>query len=375
MALGDSYTIGTGLVDVAQNFPSLLAKRLSDEIGIDVALVNLGVNGYTTADLIREELPVARGLRPELVTILIGANDVVQGSDEAAYRTRLVETYDALLQLGATAKRVLAVSIPDFSAVPGAASFGSPSDLRARIEGFNAVAQSEAASRGFGYVDITTVSREANHGDDWLASDNLHPGPAQHRAIADHIWGAAQARWGPVQWTRWSDTARRVTSVAANEAETRHDAYIGTEHLLLGLLRDPEGAAAPVLSHRRVTCQRVRRLLDRTLGGPDKRPVPTSKTIPTSRVKRVLRIAGGEASTGGAALVGTEHILLALIIEGDGIAAHILSEHGLTLANTRAELDRFQHPDAATHDEAPKRGWAAAIGRRLNRIRRAPRTP
>jgi acyl-CoA thioesterase I len=188
VALGDSYTIGTGLRDVAQNFPSLLARRIRAEIGIDVAVVNLGVNGYTAADLIREELPVARGLRPDLVSILIGANDVVQGSSAAAYRTRLVEIYVALAQLAVIAKKVLAISIPDFSAVPGAARFGSPSDLWERIDAFNGIAQAEALSRGLRYVDITGVGREDNHGDDWLASDKLHPGAAQHQAIADRIW-------------------------------------------------------------------------------------------------------------------------------------------------------------------------------------------
>ncbi len=188
MALGDSYTIGTGLKDSTQNFPSLLAKRLTGEMGVDVALVNLGVNGYTTTDLIREELPVARGLRPELATILIGANDVVQGSDEAAYRTRLAEIYDALTAIGLAGNRVLALSIPDFSGLPGAAPFGTAIELRARIDSFNEVARDEAASRGFQYEDITAVSREDNLGDDWLAADGLHPGPAQHRAIADHLW-------------------------------------------------------------------------------------------------------------------------------------------------------------------------------------------
>ncbi|TMC42824.1 MAG: SGNH/GDSL hydrolase family protein [Chloroflexi bacterium] len=184
LALGDSYTIGTGLLDVAQNFPSLLAKRLTNETGIDVILINLGVNGYTTTDLIREELPVARSARPELVTILIGANDVVQGSDDATYRERLSRIYEI--------ERVLAVSIPDFSPLPGAAPFGSASYLRVRIDAFNAIAQSEAASRAFPYVDITAISREGNHGDGWLADDGLHPGPAQHQAISDRIWETAR---------------------------------------------------------------------------------------------------------------------------------------------------------------------------------------
>jgi len=188
VALGDSYTIGTGLADESQNFPSLLARKLREESGIEVALVNLGVNGYTTSDLIREELPVARGLRPELVTILIGANDLVQGSNESTYRIRLVSIYDALGSMGSPARRVLALSIPDFSGLPGAAPFGSARELRSRIDAFNGVAQSEAASRDFRYIDITAISRQAGDTNGWVAADGLHPGPAQHRAIADQLW-------------------------------------------------------------------------------------------------------------------------------------------------------------------------------------------
>jgi acyl-CoA thioesterase-1 len=188
VALGDSYTIGTGLEDESQNFPTLLARRIIDETGVDVALANLGVNGYTTTDLIREELPVARRIRPGLVTVLIGANDVVQGSSEPTYRSRLVEIYDALVALDLPATRVLAISTPDFSALPGAAPFGTPRDLRARIDAFNRIAQSEAADRGFHHADISAISREDSRGRDWLAADGLHPGPAQHRAIADQLW-------------------------------------------------------------------------------------------------------------------------------------------------------------------------------------------
>jgi lysophospholipase L1-like esterase len=202
LALGDSYTIGTGLEDEAQNFPSLLARRLKAETGFDVALVNLGVNGYTTTDLIREELPVARSQRPELVTILIGANDVVQGSDEVTYREKLNRIYAAIMKLGLPAQRVLAISIPDFSPLPGAAPFGSPSELRARIDAFNDVARTEAASRGFRYADITEISRRANRGSDWLAADGLHPGPAQHRAFAGHLWEVAGRAWNSVRGIR-----------------------------------------------------------------------------------------------------------------------------------------------------------------------------
>ncbi len=195
VALGDSYTIGTGLSDEAQNFPSLLARRLREETGIDVALVNLGVNGYTTTDLIREELPVARSARPELVSILIGANDVVQGSDDATYGARLNQIYGDITQLALTADRVVAISIPDFSPLPGAGPFGTPTHLRARIDAFNNVAKPEAASHGFRYAEITSISRQGNPGDGWLADDGLHPGPAQHRAFADRIWQVVAPAW------------------------------------------------------------------------------------------------------------------------------------------------------------------------------------
>jgi lysophospholipase L1-like esterase len=199
LALGDSYTIGTGLEDEAQNFPTLLTRRLTEATGFEVALMNLGVNGYTTTDLIREELPVARRARPELVSILIGANDIVQGSDEATYRSRLTEIYDALKDLRVPAERVLAVSVPDFSPLAGGAPFGSPSYLRARIDAFNDVAQKEAGSRRFLFADVTVISRETNRGEGWLAGDGLHPGPTQHRAFADHLWTVAGPSWASVR--------------------------------------------------------------------------------------------------------------------------------------------------------------------------------
>ena len=192
LALGDSYTIGTGLETGDQNFPSLLARRLTKKTGIDVALVNLGVNGYATADLIREELPVARAWSPEAVTVLIGANDIVQGSDEASYRRRLQQIYTTIRELGLPANRVLSISTPDFSGLPGAAPFGR---LRARVDAFNRIVRLESEATGFHFADITSISRERDRGSGWLAADGLHPGPVQHRAIADHLWDVVGVGW------------------------------------------------------------------------------------------------------------------------------------------------------------------------------------
>jgi len=188
LALGDSYTIGTGLEQEGQNFPSLLATRLTEATGIDVAVVNLGVNGYTTADLIREELPVARASSPAIAT----------GSDEASYRRRLQAIYAAVGELGLQANRVLSISTPDFSGLPGAAPFGTAGQLRARVDAFNRIAQTEADSRGFHFADISGLSRERDRGDGWLAADGLHPGPWQHRAIADYLWEIVGGEWARI---------------------------------------------------------------------------------------------------------------------------------------------------------------------------------
>jgi lysophospholipase L1-like esterase len=335
VALGDSYTIGTGLKDESQNFPSLLARRITEETGIPVAVTNLGVNGYTTTDLIRSELSVARDLHPELATILIGANDIVQGSDEASYRTRLAEIYDALTTMGLAHKRVLAMSIPDFSPLPGATPFGSADELRARIDAFNGVAQSEAAARRFRYEDISGLSREHRDGHDWLATDGLHPGPAQHQAFADRIYNAAPARG--VAFDRWSNPAKRVLSRAKEEAETLNHAYIGTEHLLLALLKDTDGAGGKLLSDWQISYSKVRNVISRVLGKPRQDPLPTT-IIPTTRVRTVLRIASQEANSLGAESVGSEHILLALALEGEGIAGHVLSDMGVTPTRIRTAI-------------------------------------
>jgi lysophospholipase L1-like esterase len=364
VALGDSYTIGTGLEDESQNFPSLLARRIKQETGVGVALTNLGVNGYTATDLIREELPVAGRLRPEIITILIGANDVVQRSGEAAYKSRLTEIYDALELFGLAAERVLVVSIPDFSALPGAAPFGTASDLRARIDVFNRIAQSEAASHRFGYVDITVFSEDAFSSADWLANDNLHPGPAQHQVIADRIWEAAAA-WHSVPWDRWSDTAERMLERASGEAEALHHHYIGTEHLLLALLRGTDDAGSRILKGHRMTYRGVRRIVDDVVGKSHEADRIRSKVIPTTRVRKVLRIATREAGISGAASIGTEHILLALMIEGEGIAAHVLSDFGLTPRLIRIGIDRLQQSPG--HVGQSQGVWSRLVARVLGK--------
>lgn len=192
LALGDSYTIGTGARTPARAFPALLVPRLEAFLGRPVQLSNPAVNGYTTVDLIRKELPLLR-LRPHLVSVLIGANEVAQGWPLSRYRQNLATIYDAVLAAGVPRLAVLAVSVPDWSATPVATQFGAPAAIRAQLEAVNAAARREADGRGLLFADVVPLSRRSEPG--WLSGDGLHPSEAQYAAWAETIWTAQGERW------------------------------------------------------------------------------------------------------------------------------------------------------------------------------------
>lgn len=176
LALGDSYTAGTGATDAAHAWPSIVAARLGAE------LTNPAVNGYTTEDLIRDELPLVDQLEPNLVTVLIGVNDLVQGRSVEAYRVSLSTIYDAVARAS-----VVAVSIPSWSYVPAAADFGGGARVDRLTHLFNAMARTLAEERGFAWVDLGPVSTSGIGAPGWIAADQLHPGDAQYAAWADEV--------------------------------------------------------------------------------------------------------------------------------------------------------------------------------------------
>ncbi len=184
LALGDSYTIGTGASDQAHAWPSVLAARLG------FRLTNAGVNGYTTEDLIRHELPLHRALRPSIVTVLIGVNDLVQGRSPEAYGQSLRTIYSEIV----VGSNVFAISIPTWSYVPAAASFGGSERVEQLTMTFNGVAREEAAKLGIIWIDLGPVSTSQIGTRDWVASDGLHPGDAQYAAWAGVIRQAVEAR-------------------------------------------------------------------------------------------------------------------------------------------------------------------------------------
>jgi lysophospholipase L1-like esterase len=179
VALGDSYTIGTS-VSTAESWPSQLVGRVP---GLQL-VANLGVNGYTSADVIQDEVPALPGLRPEFVTLLIGVNDVVQGVAEASYLANVEEILDAILAL-VPADRLLCVATPDYTVTPQGSAFGSP-DQRAGIERVNQILAQACARRGVQFVaEIFEISKGAASDRSLVARDGLHPSGAQYALWVD----------------------------------------------------------------------------------------------------------------------------------------------------------------------------------------------
>ena len=198
LALGDSYTIGTGASHESRNFPSLLAVHVQETTRREVEVVNPAVNGFTTIDLLAKELGYITDLKPDLVSVLIGVNDLVQGRRAQQYRESLIEIYDAIAATQLPAGRVAAISIPNWSVVPAAREYGDPARVRSITEQFNAVARQEAEARSFLWVDLTEVSTRATGSTGWIAADDLHPGDAQYAAWAEEIWSHLRDSWSSV---------------------------------------------------------------------------------------------------------------------------------------------------------------------------------
>jgi Clp amino terminal domain, pathogenicity island component len=125
---------------------------------------------------------------------------------------------------------------------------------------------------------------------------------------------------------RFTDPAKAVLSHAQEEAERSGHSYIGTEHLLLGLLRVADGVAARALASLGVEEGQVRTTIASVLGRNER--IALQQIIPTSRVKKVIEISFAEAQRGARGHVGTGQLLIGLAIEGEGIAAHVLRDLG-----------------------------------------------
>ncbi len=162
---------------------------------------------------------------------------------------------------------------------------------------------------------------------------------------------------------RFTDRARSVVVLAQEEARLLNHNYIGTEHLLLGLIREAEGIAAKALTALGIELDTVRERVEEIVGRGTSEP---SGHIPfTPRAKKVLELSLREALQLGHNYIGTEHILLGLIREGEGVAAHVLVQLGADLPRVRQQVIQLLHgPGGGMEATAGSGSLSRLTGRR-----------
>jgi len=147
------------------------------------------------------------------------------------------------------------------------------------------------------------------------------------------------------RFEKFSERARRVLTLAQEEAQHLNHNYIGTEHILLGLVREEDGVAAKVLVNLGAGLGKVRSAVEFIIGRGEK--PGTGEIGLTPRAKRVIELAIDEARHLGHNYIGTEHLLLGLLREGEGVAAGVLDSLGITLERARAETIRVLSQDTS----------------------------
>jgi ATP-dependent Clp protease ATP-binding subunit ClpC len=137
------------------------------------------------------------------------------------------------------------------------------------------------------------------------------------------------------RFDKFTERARKVLSLAQEEAQRFQHNYIGTEHLLLGLVREGEGVAGKVLTSLGVDLEKVRKAVEDIIGRGDR--IVLGEIGLTPRAKKVIELAVDEARRLNHHYIGTEHLLLGLLREGEGVGAGVLLSFGLSLQEVRAK--------------------------------------
>jgi ATP-dependent Clp protease ATP-binding subunit ClpC len=155
--------------------------------------------------------------------------------------------------------------------------------------------------------------------------------------------------------------AQQVLALARKEADRFHHNYVGTEHILLGLIKLGQGVAVSVLQKMGLDLETVRSAVEKQVGTGQE--TKTQGSIPyTPRVKKVLALAGKEAKTLNHSYVGTEHILLGLLREGEGVAARVLKSLDIDIERTRNEILRELDPQFSSSQSGDAPGEEASAG-------------
>jgi ATP-dependent Clp protease ATP-binding subunit ClpC len=173
----------------------------------------------------------------------------------------------------------------------------------------------------------------------------------------------------PMNGYNFTERVRKVLTMAREEAVRLHHEYVGTEHILLGLIREGEGVAATVLQNLNVELDEIQQKIEETVKKGKAAQTPGPDLPYTSRAKKVLELAMTEARDLQHSYVGTEHLLLSLIAERKGVAAQVLVQAGVTVDIARAETLRILGTELPREMPwPPYEALGAVRGRSIERV-------
>ena len=212
--------------------------------------------------------------------------------------------------------------------------------------------------------DVVGHGHEKTLGETEMAQWRDSFGHPAHRARCPCAFEPFAARAGTLEgvFERFTDRARKVLTLAQEEARLLNHSFIGTEHLLLGLIHEGDGVGAQALRSLGISLEAVREKVEETIGMAG--TAPSGSPPFTPRAKKVLELSLREALQLNHNYIGTEHILLGLVREGEGVAATVLISLGAEPGRVRREVIRLMSGEGEPlASGTPNEGHGAARGR------------
>ena len=187
VAIGDSYTVATG-IEEKDSWPSQLTQKLKST-GIEINLIEiLGMKGATSQQTLNEVMPLLKNLKPEFVTLLIGVNDWIrEGISSSKFKIRIKNLIDEI-QSNLPPKKLLLITIPDFSCSPQKKNWGYGKSATNGITRLNKILKTEAALRDLVIVDIYPLSQNLCSQVGMFSDDGVHPSALQYSKWVDLIF-------------------------------------------------------------------------------------------------------------------------------------------------------------------------------------------
>lgn len=187
VAIGDSYTVATG-IEEKDSWPSQLTQKLKSA-GIEINLIEiLGMKGATSQQTLNEVMPLLKNLKPGLITLLIGVNDWIrEGISSSKFKKRIKSLIDEI-QSNLPPKKLLLITIPDFSCSPQKKNWGYGKSATNGITRLNKILKTEAALRDLVIVDIYPLSQNLCSQVGMFSDDGVHPSALQYSKWVDLIF-------------------------------------------------------------------------------------------------------------------------------------------------------------------------------------------